>query len=549
MVMSAQQVAAELQRKMNLGLSPTNPANMSAYKMLTPKPPVAAGGMAASAVKPPSVPMPQAHMPTTNFKATGTTPAIRPSTVGIAAQAASQPKPPAMPASTPATPVAAQPAAAQPGQFSYDPNTDPIYQAALASAKANAQSAGGDAMAELNKRGILDSTITGDRVSGIMADAVSGVETNLMPQLASQAYGRYRDDINQKNQDEQLAIQKGQLLGVYESDEMKSLYNEVMQAKQDYANATTPEARAEAHQRAVDARDKLEGMNANAGLAGSDVTYDQALGNQSKFGVQTLEGQRTAYDMSKDNPANQALIISNKIDQLKLDNLPEQTKLELEQLKQQVATGKIDVKTAEYNLKELTDPNSVTNQTKKLQLEMTKIDAKNYPEQTRLALEQLKQQVATGKIDLKTAEYNLKELTDPNSVTNQRNALQLQLDKMNVSNTSTQNALEVQKLKKQIADIGKTPPQSDYEAQMNQVKLDTAKEKLKQLQEGKSSDGAPSKIDAKESTDNLNSIIDDIQSNAANKSDARRALAANKEYLTDADYRALSSWIDEQYDK
>lgn len=334
----------------------------------------------------------------------------------------------------PAGYAAPTPAPAAPNQFSYDPNTDPVYQKALTQAKVNAQGASGDAMASLNKRGILDSTITSDRVAGIQQDAISNVETNLMPQLAQQAFQRYQDAENQKNQADQLAIQQGQLTGFYESPEMKGLYNDVLQAKQDWANAKTPEEKAAAHQRAEDARGKLTGLNANAGLAGSDVTLDQARGNQAHFGVQTMDAQRMAYDQSADNPANQAQIISNKIDQLKLNNMPETMKLELEQLKQQVAAGKIDAKTAEYNLNELTNPKSVTNQSK---------------------------------------------------------ALQLQLDKMAVSNKSTQNKLEVQKLQKQIANIGKTPPQSDYEAQMNQVKLDTAKEKLKQLQEGKPSSDSP----------------------------------------------------------
>ncbi|ASS66207.2 hypothetical protein [Paenibacillus sp. RUD330] len=87
-----------------------------------------------------------------------------------------------------------------PGQFNYDASADPIYQAALARAKTNAQGASGDAMAELNKRGILDSTITGDRVAGIQQDAVNQVDSELIPQLTQQAYQRWQNEENMKYQ-------------------------------------------------------------------------------------------------------------------------------------------------------------------------------------------------------------------------------------------------------------------------------------------------------------------------------------------------------------
>ncbi|MGK9252360.1 hypothetical protein [Paenibacillus humicus] len=87
-----------------------------------------------------------------------------------------------------------------PGTFSYDPGSDQVYQAALARAKVNAQSAGGDAMAELNKRGILDSTITGDRVAQIGQDAVAQVDSQLLPQLSAAAYDRFRDAEQMKYQ-------------------------------------------------------------------------------------------------------------------------------------------------------------------------------------------------------------------------------------------------------------------------------------------------------------------------------------------------------------
>lgn len=305
--------------------------------------------------------------------------------------------------------------------FSYNPQSDPAYQAAVRQAQANAATASGNAEAEMNRRGILNSTITGDRVAQIQQAEMGRVSDTILPQLMQQAYQRYNDG-------QQLALQQGQLTGYYQSPEMKQQYYIVNQAKQDYANAKTPEERIAAHQRADAARGLIEQQGGNAGLVGANVTAAQAGANQGKYGIETMAHQQQMYNQSADNPANQAQVISNKIDQLKLDNLPQQMKLDLEQLQQQVNSGKIDLKTAEYNYKELTDPNSITNRIKKMQFEMSQFNA---------------------------------------------------------SNDKTKSNLEVQKLQKQIAQIGKTPPKSDYEAKMNEIKLETAEEKLKQLKNGK----------------------------------------------------------------
>jgi hypothetical protein len=190
----------------------------------------------------------------------------------------------------------------QPGQFSYDPSTDPVYQKALAQAKANAQSASGDAMAALNKRGILDSTITSDRVAGIQQDAVANVEANVLPQLASQAYQRFQDDRtradNLKYQDDQLDIQKGLLNGYYLPSEMQKQYEIVNQAKQDWANAKTPEERIAAHKRADAARAVITQLGGNAGLVGADVTGEQAGANQGKYGIETMAHQQQTWDQT-----------------------------------------------------------------------------------------------------------------------------------------------------------------------------------------------------------------------------------------------------------
>ncbi|WP_308636100.1 hypothetical protein [Paenibacillus silvisoli] len=192
----------------------------------------------------------------------------------------------------------------QPPQFSYDAASDPSYQAALRQAQANANTASGNAQAEMNRRGILNSTITGDRVAQIQQSEMGRVSDTILPQLMQQAYGRYRDTIDDGYRNQQLDLQKGQLTGTYINDDMRNAYDTVLQAKQDYANAKTPEERIAAHQRAEAARAILGGMNANSGLVGADVTLDKARGNQSLFGTQTQSAREydtnMAYNKERD---------------------------------------------------------------------------------------------------------------------------------------------------------------------------------------------------------------------------------------------------------
>ncbi|MGN7457897.1 hypothetical protein ACTHPH_24060 [Paenibacillus pasadenensis] len=117
-----------------------------------------------------------------------------------------------------------------PGTFSYDASADPIYQAALARARANAQGASGDAMAELNKRGILDSTMTSDRVAGIQQEAIADVDAQLLPQLTAQAYDRFRDEEGMRYQQSRDTVgDAGSLLAMYQGVDQQNRGNDQQQ--------------------------------------------------------------------------------------------------------------------------------------------------------------------------------------------------------------------------------------------------------------------------------------------------------------------------------
>ncbi|WP_026021482.1 hypothetical protein [Paenibacillus senegalensis] len=83
-----------------------------------------------------------------------------------------------------------------PQQFSYNPQTDPQYQAALRQAQQNAQTAGNNAMVQMGSRGIGNSSMTTDRVAQIQQSELGRVSDTVLPQLMQQAYQRYADDAN-----------------------------------------------------------------------------------------------------------------------------------------------------------------------------------------------------------------------------------------------------------------------------------------------------------------------------------------------------------------
>jgi hypothetical protein len=190
-------------------------------------------------------------------------------------------------------------AGAQTAGFSYDPTSDPVYQKALAAAKANAGVQQGNDLAYLNKRGLVGSDAGNAEIAQIGQNAVSDLEANLLPQLAQQAYGRYRDDINQKNTDETLRQNKGALTGYYTSADMDKAYADVNQAKTDYANAKTPEERIAAHNRAEAARSVITQLGGNSGLVGSNVTADQAAANKGHYGIETATQRQADVDNAR----------------------------------------------------------------------------------------------------------------------------------------------------------------------------------------------------------------------------------------------------------
>jgi LysM repeat protein len=76
----------------------------------------------------------------------------------------------------------------------YNVENDPVYQSMVEMAKKQAASASVSAMEDMNDRGILNSTVTSDRLGQIQQGAMDQV-TAAIPELEAQAYGRHMDKI------------------------------------------------------------------------------------------------------------------------------------------------------------------------------------------------------------------------------------------------------------------------------------------------------------------------------------------------------------------
>jgi hypothetical protein len=82
------------------------------------------------------------------------------------------------------------------GSQYYDPSSDPVYQSMMQLATKQADKAGLDTMEEMNSRGILNSTVTSDRVGQIKQGAsdavlgsIPGLAANFMNQQSNNQAG------------------------------------------------------------------------------------------------------------------------------------------------------------------------------------------------------------------------------------------------------------------------------------------------------------------------------------------------------------------------
>ncbi|WP_028547240.1 hypothetical protein [Paenibacillus taiwanensis] len=206
-------------------------------------------------------------------------------------------------------------------EFSYAIETDPAYQAALQRAKANIDVGNSQAQAEMNRRGILNSTITSDRMGEIASGEMGRVETEVVPQLMQQAYQRYLD---QQNQDQQQFANMGSLAGMYTNEDQRGFDNRVTEAGLT-GNWVSPEAsdainnilrlKQQAETKGITAQERellsnqANGYRAKLLALGVDPSQYAAVVNyntasQNNPGLRTLQGQQ--LDVQRQQANNDA---------------------------------------------------------------------------------------------------------------------------------------------------------------------------------------------------------------------------------------------------
>lgn len=191
----------------------------------------------------------------------------------------------------------------------FTPETDPTYIAAQKLADAGAKTATRNTLETMNDRGIVNSSITASQLGQIEQEAeLKPLE--LIPQLQQQAYSQNQQQIsnlgslmqqymstglNQQQFDAEFPMKEAALTGKYQSGEVKSLVDQLLELKTAAENPfTTADERNQYKLKADGLRKSLStyGVDADA-LFGSGVNSKQAAVNASKAGTMTMDAQQT----------------------------------------------------------------------------------------------------------------------------------------------------------------------------------------------------------------------------------------------------------------
>lgn len=207
--------------------------------------------------------------------------------------------------------------------YNFDYKSDPSYLAAVQQAQEGAKIASRNTLETMNDRGIVNSSVTSGQL-GQIEQAAQNEPLKLLPQLEANAYGRYQQGIsNQFNmlgtlmqagqfqqgydQSEKFhkddnAFRKADAIGYYMDPQTQGLIQTVMNSKQAYAGAKTPEERQKAMADANSARTALKsmGMQNVDQMFGGGVSMDQFSKNMSGFqGIETMAHQQIGKEDKK----------------------------------------------------------------------------------------------------------------------------------------------------------------------------------------------------------------------------------------------------------
>lgn len=203
-----------------------------------------------------------------------------------------------------------------PEAFSYDQNTDPAYQAALATAKSNITQSQADTNAFLRARGQGKSSYSDTVANSIASKEMGRVSTDVLPQLISQAYQRYSDNANRDLQVQQgnYGVQQDNITNTMREAELTGDYlppaaRQALQNLSDYKTQTEKNWQTMTPAQRVAARlegDRLREAASNAGaqnvdsLFGADVKATNTLSNFSQAARRTVAASAQDYAQEAD---------------------------------------------------------------------------------------------------------------------------------------------------------------------------------------------------------------------------------------------------------
>lgn len=208
------------------------------------------------------------------------------------------------------------------GDQYYDPSKDSVYNSMVELSQKQADKAGLQAMESMNDRGILNSTITADRVGQIKQGASDAVLASI-PGLAANfdnkqqanknglanllstvlGAGQFQQTFAEDNLrfDKNYQLDEAKLTGRYTSLESKAAMDELASAMAVLQSKTsTNEQKIVAQQKADKAKQALSVNNINATGVTNDMNYNQMLGKISSLAAPTLDWRDQVHNQQLD---------------------------------------------------------------------------------------------------------------------------------------------------------------------------------------------------------------------------------------------------------
>jgi hypothetical protein len=200
------------------------------------------------------------------------------------------------------------------GGQQYNPENDAVYQAMQKLNESQSNKASLDSMEQMNERGILNSTVTSDRIGQIKqsgSDAllgmIPGLSANHQNQQANNqaglqnllnsvlGAGQFQQTFGEGNRqfDKNFSLDEAETTGRYMPPEAKGILDSVMKAKQAVSvKGISPADKARAVQQAAQGYQQLAAMGIDTSGINGNVAYADAVGNMANMGRNTLPQQK-----------------------------------------------------------------------------------------------------------------------------------------------------------------------------------------------------------------------------------------------------------------